>query len=768
MSGLGHLLLDLGHRVAGSDITCNEEVQQLRARGAEIHLGHRSEQLTASSPVLVVYSSAIPLHNPELEAAHQAQIPIVRRAVLLAALVHRQRGICVAGMHGKTTTTALLAFALQNLSANPSHAVGALVPQLKRHARFALCASESSPDTKPFFVVEADESDGTLRQFHPECAIVLNVDQEHLDYYDNVEAVCAEFHQFAQQTHGPLIFCADDVRLAELFAHHPGAISYGFNPLATYRLESKGQSPNSHLPGCDDHATSDRRHTTFEVWKSGERLGEFAIPLLGEKNISNAGAVIALLHHLGYAVSDIAASIAAFTGAARRQQQLFCDARFRVFDDYGHHPAEIEATLTAFKALRPRRLLVAFQPHRFTRTQHLLKQFSTCFQAADRLWVTEVYAASETQIAGINGALLVGAIREQGQAVEFMPSIEDLRRALRAAMMPGDLVLFLGAGDITNAAHELAHELRQETVTAKEQLFSELSALLSGGAQLKCDEPLAKRTTLRVGGRADLYVEPASETDLARVLEFCVQRQLPFIMLGRGSNLLVRDGGIRGVVICLAHPHFSRLEIIGDRLHCGAGLRLKTLAVEARRHGLAGLEFLEGIPGSLGGSMRMNAGAMGSWLFDVIETIRFMDYTGQVHERGASEVNVEYRGCPLFKNHIALGAVLRGQAASKEVIAERMNTFSQKRWESQPAASSAGCIFKNPQALPAGKLIDELGLKGTRVGGAVVSDVHGNFIVNDGNATAGDVLNLIEIIKQRAKSARGIDLETEVQILGEG
>jgi UDP-N-acetylenolpyruvoylglucosamine reductase len=231
--------------------------------------------------------------------------------------------------------------------------------------------------------------------------------------------------------------------------------------------------------------------------------------------------------------------------------------------------------------------------------------------------------------------------------------------------------------------------------------------------------------------------------------------------------LLIRDGGIRGVVICLAHPSFSRVEVIDDRLHCGAGARLKTVSVEARRHGLTGLEFLEGIPGSVGGAMRMNAGAMGSWLFDVVESIRFMEYSGRACDRKAGEVCVEYRGCPLFKNHVALGAVLKGVRATKEAVAERMQQFSQKRWESQPAASSAGCIFKNPKTIPAGKLIDELGLKGTRVGGAVVSDVHGNFIVNDGHATAQDVLNLIEIVKQRAKTARGIELETEVEILGE-
>src|SRR5881628_2091618 len=215
------------------------------------------------------------------------------------------------------------------------------------------------------------------------------------------------------------------------------------------------------------------------------------------------------------------------------------------------------------------------------------------------------------------------------------------------------------------------------------------------------------------------------------------------------------------------HAKFSHLEIRGDRLHCGAGVKLKNIAVEARRHGLTGLEFLEGIPGSLGGSMRMNAGAMGSWLFDVIESIRFMDYEGNIHERKAGEVYVEYRGCPLFKNHIALGAVLKGHAASAEAVAERMMQFSRKRWESQPAAPSAGCIFKNPMTIPAGKLVDELGLKGTRVGGAVVSAEHGNFIVNDGTATARDVLELIEIIRQRARAERKIELETEVEIIGQ-
>ena len=298
--------------------------------------------------------------------------------------------------------------------------------------------------------------------------------------------------------------------------------------------------------------------------------------------------------------------------------------------------------------------------------------------------------------------------------------------------------------------------------------FEQLRAAVSAETVVRQDEPLAKRTTLRVGGCADLFVEPVSESDLAAVLKLCSALKLPFTILGRGSNLLIRDGGIRGVVISLAHETFSRVQIVGEHMHCGAGAKLKTVSVEARRAGLAGLEFLEGIPGSVGGALRMNAGAMGAWMFEVVEQIRFMDFSGVAHERKASEVNVEYRGCPLFKTHIALGAVLRGTPSSKEVIQERANQYNAKRWETQPAQPSAGCIFKNPKTVPAGRLIDELGLKGTKRGGAMVSTVHGNFIVNEGNATAKDVLELIDFIKQTAKDKRGIELETEVEILGEG
>ena len=202
----------------------------------------------------------------------------------------------------------------------------------------------------------------------------------------------------------------------------------------------------------------------------------------------------------------------------------------------------------------------------------------------------------------------------------------------------------------------------------------ELRSRVSPRTILRRDEPLARRTTLRVGGRADIYAEPASTEELAAVIRFCAEQRLRFFILGRGSNLLVKDGGFRGVVISLAQPSFSRIEIAGEHLSCGAGARLKAVAVEAKRHDLAGLEFMEGIPGSVGGGLRMNAGAMGGEMFEVVESVRLMDGTGCPEERTRRELEIQYRSCPALKTHIALGVVLRGHAGDCQQIAQRMKT----------------------------------------------------------------------------------------------
>jgi len=303
-------------------------------------------------------------------------------------------------------------------------------------------------------------------------------------------------------------------------------------------------------------------------------------------------------------------------------------------------------------------------------------------------------------------------------------------------------------------------------VCAPTGLPEALRARLSAAAVVRANEPLARRTTLRVGGPAEIFVEPASEADLAATLAFAREHGQPWFVLGRGSNLLVRDGGVRGLVISLAHAAFARITVAATRLHCGAGAKLRDVALAAKRCALAGLEFLEGIPGSVGGALRMNAGAYGGWMFDRVETLRVMDAEGRIEELPAAAAGAQYRSCPLLRDRIALGAVLRGELADRAAIERRMAECSRQRWSAQPKAPSAGCAFKNPATVPAGRLIDELGLKGTRVGGARVSLEHGNFIVTEADATARDVLALLELIRERARTERGVELETEIQIIG--
>jgi UDP-N-acetylenolpyruvoylglucosamine reductase len=301
---------------------------------------------------------------------------------------------------------------------------------------------------------------------------------------------------------------------------------------------------------------------------------------------------------------------------------------------------------------------------------------------------------------------------------------------------------------------------------------------LSAATRLTREEPLAPKTTLRVGGAARLYAEPAGVADLQTLLRAAHEGGIEVFLLGRGSNLLVPDEGVDGLVIALTHEAWAGFESRADgRVWAGAGLRLKNLCGLAAKAGLGGFEFLEGIPGSVGGALRMNAGAMGGWMFDVVEEVQLMTLAGEVKTLARAAMHVDYRHCAELHDAIALGALLlarrslgeggrpAGDEAANE-IKRQMDAYARKRHESQPREPSAGCMFKNPPGNSAGRLIDECGLKGERVGDAEVSTVHANFIVNRGAATAADVLELVRRVRARVRTARGVELEPEVLLYG--
>jgi UDP-N-acetylmuramate--alanine ligase len=618
---------------------------------------------------------------------------------------------------------------------HPSHYVGAEIPILGTNAHW-------DPEGE-HFVAEGDESDGTLALYHPEHAIVLNIEEEHLDYYENLDAIDAVYTQVCQQTRGHILYCADDEGATRVCASRPGAISYGESHGARYRFD-------------DLHAKDFQ--SSFRVLRDGEPLGAVTLNVPGRHNVSNAMGVIALATELGVPFAKLADALESFRGARRRFEIKYRSDRYMLVDDYGHHPSEIRATLATARNTGRKRVLCMFQPHRYTRTLKLKDEFGRSFHDADVVVVGDVYPASEPPIPGVSGQTIVDeAIREGHDDIHFQPERKKIALEIGRRLEPGDCVISLGAGNIHEAGSSLAKDVA---------LMDEIQGVIGTGL-VKLYEPLAKHTTMRIGGPAQFWVEPETEEGFARLVKFTSDRSIPIFVIGRGSNLLVRDGGIRGVVVHLARGEFRAIEVRDGQITAGVGVKQKELAYAARDAQIGGFEWLEGIPGEVGGALRMNAGAMGGETFRQVLSVRFVDSEGQFHMKTPGEMDVHYRHCGTLQKNYAISATFFGVPSTADEIERKLAESMQKRRTSQPKESSAGCIFKNPEMCPAGKLIDELSLKGSRVGGVKVSEIHGNFIVNDQHGTAADVLGLIDRIKAAALEKRGITLETEVQIIGE-
>jgi UDP-N-acetylmuramate--L-alanine ligase/UDP-N-acetylenolpyruvoylglucosamine reductase len=734
MSGIAALLLELGHEVTGSDKVSSLETDRLQRLGLRFHTQHRAEDTNDAE--LIIFSSAIRSDNPILVAAKLAGKPTARRAEALAAIMRGKRGIIIAGMHGKTTTSAMTAHVLREGGLHPSHYVGAEIPILGNNAHWDFRGE--------YFVAEGDESDGTIACFHPEHALILNIEEEHLDFYADLAAIEKVFAQLLAQTTGGVFYNADDPNAARTCRSCERLISYGFAENADYR-------------GADIELKNFA--SVFSVYRRGEKLGEATLNVPGRHNVQNAIGVIALATELGIPFDKIAASLRRFEHARRRFEIKYESDRFLLVDDYGHHPTEIRATLKTARSIGRKRVLTMFQPHRYSRTQALRKEFGRAFDDADRVVVTNVYGSNEAPVPEVTGQIIVDEIARHGHGgVTYQPLLERVHWDVGNMIDSGDLVLSLGAGNI----HEQLSILAADLVIAER-----LKAIVGEQGDVRLYEPLSKHTTLRVGGPAQFWVEPRNETAFAELIRFCRRENLPLFVIGRGSNLLVRDGGIRGVVVHPCGGDFDKIEINGEEIAAGVGAKLKEIAYAGKGAGLGGLEWMEGIPGAVGGGLRMNAGAMGAQTFENVVSVRYLDANGDTHTKSRDELDVGYRHFPLLEQNFAVSAVFRGKPAPKEEITRKLEASQEKRRTTQPIAKSAGCIFKNTDSIPAGKLVDELGLKNARVGKARVSEVHGNFIVNDGGATADEMLELIDKIKMTAREKRGIELETEVQIVGE-
>jgi UDP-N-acetylmuramate--alanine ligase len=439
MSGIAELLLNLGYRVSGSDLKASDITTNLERLGGSIHVGHRAEQISGAD--VVVVSSAIDEDNPEVAAARDAAIPVIPRAEMLAELMRLKYSVAIAGAHGKTSTTSLVANVLAAGGLDPTVVIGGKLKSIGRNAVLG---------KGDFIVAEADESDGSFLKYSPAIAVVTNIDREHMDFYEDLEAIKTVFLNFIDRIpfYGLAVLCLDNEPLQSLM------------PRIKKRLTTYGRSSQA------DYQARDIRfgemQSRFTVVHRGDDLGQFVLAMPGMHNVYNALAAIAVGVELDIAVADIKRALKRAEGVQRRLEIKGEVGGITVVDDYGHHPTEIQVTLDAVKENWPqRRKVVVFQPHRYTRTQALLEDFTRSFNNSDVLVVLPVYAASEAPIPGVSGEALGECIRAHGHRnVTCLESLEACVDHLEALLVPGDLLLTLGAGDVVRVGEMLLERMQ--------------------------------------------------------------------------------------------------------------------------------------------------------------------------------------------------------------------------------------------------------------------------------------------------------------------
>ena len=438
MSGIAEVLLNLGYTVSGSDQQESDVTARLRRLGARVFVGHQEDHLS-SEPSVVVISTAVKYSNPEVLEARRRQIPVIPRAEMLAELMRVKFGVAVAGSHGKTTTTSMVAAVLSAAGLDPTMVIG---------GRLRMLGSNAKMGQGEILVAEADESDGSFLLLSPTIAVVTNIDREHMDYHKNMERLSDSFLAFINKVpfYGLAVLCLDDANVR------------GLLPKVRKRITTYGLSSEAEFSAGELHMQA--TGVEFDAHHRGKPMGKLRLHLPGRHSATNALAAVAVGRELDIPFSQIAEALNGFQGIHRRFEIKGEPAGILVIDDYGHHPAEIRATIGAIRDSWKRPLTVVFQPHRYSRTEDLFEEFLTAFEGADRLVLTEIYPAGE-EAAGVSAAMLYEAIKRKGHTeVVFISDKNQIVERLKGKLKTGDVVLTLGAGDIHKIAEQLVGSLK--------------------------------------------------------------------------------------------------------------------------------------------------------------------------------------------------------------------------------------------------------------------------------------------------------------------
>lgn len=743
MAGVACLLKERGWRVSGCDAAPNARSRWLAGRGIAVCGGHDPAHVAAGVDV-VVRSAAVGDTLPEVRAAAERRIPVFARGRVLAALLEGRTSVAVGGTHGKTTTTAFLTHILRVAGLDPGWCIGGETPGLDGVA---------GTGGGVVFCVEADESDGTLVHYRPDIAVLTNIELDHVEHFRDPAELKECFRIFARQARRTVIYGADDPRAFAAVRGLPDTVGCGMGDGAAVRAA---------------RIREDSDRIAFDAIIQGETAGRVRIPVPGRHNVSNALTALAAAVRLGVAPAAACAALESAALPLRRFERVVFRDGLHVISDYAHHPTEIAALVRTACRVACRRRVAVFQPHRYTRTLALAETFPPAFRGLDELILVPVYAASERPLAGGSVWDLYDRFRRSAAGasapvVRVAGSLQAAWQALRVNIRPGDLLLIVGAGDVVDLASLARDEWGGAEPRAVVADGCPPPDLYCAASRMSAGVSLAGRTTLGVGGAADCWADVGSPEDLARMLNWAGRARVPFRILGAGSNVLVGDLGLRGITARLTGSSFAKICCGPDGVRAGAAVPLAVLLDHVGAAGLSGLEFLEGVPGTVGGALAMNAGAWDDAIGAHTAWIRCLNADGTECTVPQSELGWGYRVCGALRNRVAVEAGFALVRDDPRSISRRRETHRARRaW--MRGLRSAGSVFRNPAVAPAGRLLEEAGWKGRGVGGAAFCEAHANVIVTGPEACASDVRALIELARRDIETRRGVRLETEIRI----
>ncbi len=764
MSALARILTMWGHKVTGSDAVESAQVLALREMGIPVVIGHHDPTFASLADMVVTNKRALANAKTELDAAEAAGARIIRRADLLGIIANEKVSVAVAGSHGKSTTSGMLSVALRELGQDPTFAVGAIV---------AATGTNAEPGEGPHMVVEADEFDRSFLGLFPNVAIITSVAFDHPDIYEGQGDYDQAFVDFSTQIkpHGHLVIAGDDEGASRVLCR---VRDMGRDDL---KVRTFGEN------GAWDWTLSGHEGQWAVTDPSGTRR-DLPLAVPGRHNARNAVAALAALDALGIPVDRAIAALGTYKGIGRRFEHKGTVGGADVIDDYAHHPEEVTAVLSAARDAYPgRRVVAVHQPHTYSRTHALMKEFATSLELADVVVLMEIYGVGEVNEHHISSAHMASLIRKP---VTLATDPVDAAEKTRALLQPGDVVMTIGAGSVTQVGPLLiqgadpapaALERKRPLLSARSPKQADVG--ISDAPHLKVMQGAAMSlyTTMRIGGPADYLVRAGTADDLAHTLRWAGTEGLPVTVIGGGSNLLVHDEGIRGLVIVARTPgeraaSLLEIEDEGDSvlLTVGAQAPLSWLGRHAAEQGWAGMDWAVGLPGQVGGATVNNAGAHGAEMKDHLVALDVLEAGGEVTRQDAAWLQASYRmtrikGAPRPRPWTVLRSVIRLPKGDRAELILRADEHAEFRRRTQPTGACSGSLFANPEGDFAARLIEEAGLKGEEVGAMQISPKHANWMMNTGGGTAAEARELVELVRETVRERFGVELRPEIEFI---